>query len=62
MGCNAGKGRSSFVSNTTRQVIEFYGDVVQDLQKRTPKPPKLAEEAMEAAQKDSIPSPGQPMG
>lgn len=53
MGRNAGKGRASFVSIATRQVIEFYGDVVQDLQKWTPKAPRLPEEAIEAAQDDS---------
>lgn len=44
MGLNRGKGQGSFVRETRRQVVDFYGDIVQDLkawQARAPQLPEL---------------------
>jgi hypothetical protein len=43
MGLKRGKGAGSFVRETRRQVLEFYGTVVQDLKAWQPKPPQLRE-------------------
>jgi hypothetical protein len=41
MGLKRGKVAGSFVRETRRQVLEFYGMVVQDLKPWQPKPPQL---------------------
>jgi hypothetical protein len=43
LGLKAGKGQGSFVRETRRQVIDFYGEVVQNLKPWQAKPPKLPE-------------------
>jgi hypothetical protein len=41
MGTKRGKGQGSFVRETRRQVLDFYGTVVQGLKPWQPKPPQL---------------------
>jgi hypothetical protein len=41
MGTKRGKGQGSFVRETRRHVLDFYGTVVQDLKPWQPKPPQL---------------------
>jgi hypothetical protein len=43
MGLKRGKGQGSFVRETRRQVLDFYGDVVQDLKAWRAPPPQLRE-------------------
>jgi hypothetical protein len=43
MGLKRGKGAGSFVRETRRQVLDFYGDVVQDLKAWQAKAPQLRE-------------------
>lgn len=43
MGLKRGKGQGSFVRETRRQVLDFYGTVVQGLKRWQPKPPQLPE-------------------
>jgi hypothetical protein len=43
LGLKAGKGQGSFVRETRRQVIDFYGEVVQNLKPWQAKAPKLPE-------------------
>lgn len=58
MGDKRGKGRGSFVAETLDEVVDFYGEVLQKVQKWTPPPPKLqAEKHAEArgeAQEEEI--------
>jgi hypothetical protein len=44
MGSKRGKGQGSFVLETRRQVLDFYGTVVQDLKPWQPKPPQLKQQ------------------
>jgi hypothetical protein len=44
MGMKQGKTRGSFAREMMDQVLDFYGDVVQELHKWTAPPPKLTEE------------------
>lgn len=53
MGVKRGTGKGSFVSETQSQMIAFYGDVVQHIQKWAPKAPKL----IETTEADVSPSP-----
>jgi hypothetical protein len=41
LGIKGGKGQGSFVRETRRQIIEFYGDIVQNLKAWQAKAPKL---------------------
>jgi hypothetical protein len=50
MGTKRGKRTGSFVAETMKQVLDFYGSVVQDLRKWRPHPPKLPESAKEQAE------------
>ena len=43
LGLKSGKGQGSFVRETRRQVIDFYGEVVQNLKPWQAKAPKLPE-------------------
>lgn len=43
LGLKGGKGQGSFVRETRRQVIDFYGEVVQNLKPWQAKAPKLPE-------------------
>jgi hypothetical protein len=43
LGLKSGKGQGSFVRETRRQVIHFYGELVQNLKPWQPKAPKLPE-------------------
>jgi hypothetical protein len=43
MGLKRGKGPGSFVRETRRQVLEFYGTVIQDLKAWQARPPQLRE-------------------
>ena len=43
MGAKRGTGNGSFVAETQIQVLSFYGDVVQQIQKWAPKTPRLSE-------------------
>jgi hypothetical protein len=43
LGVKAGKGQGSFVHETRRQIIDFYGEIVQNLKPWQPKAPKLPE-------------------
>lgn len=43
MGLKRGKGAGSFVRETRRQVLDFYGEVVQDLKAWQPRPPQLSD-------------------
>jgi hypothetical protein len=45
MGTRRGKVKGSFVRETRRQVLDFYGMVVQDLKPWQPKPPQLKQQA-----------------
>lgn len=47
MGMKQGRTRGSFVREIMDQILTFYGDVVQELHKWTPPPPKLTEEPPE---------------
>ena len=47
MGTKRGKGQDSFVTETRRQAVDFYRQVVQDLRRWQPSPPKLPEEPEE---------------
>ncbi|HET7507872.1 MAG TPA: hypothetical protein VFJ53_05890, partial [Solirubrobacterales bacterium] len=44
LGTKRGKGERSFVLETRRQVVSFYGDLVEDLSDWRPKAPKLPAE------------------
>ncbi|HET9593273.1 MAG TPA: hypothetical protein VFP17_10190 [Solirubrobacterales bacterium] len=44
LGTKRGKGERSFVLETRRQVVSFYGDLVEDLSDWRPKAPKLPTE------------------
>jgi hypothetical protein len=58
LGLKAGKGQGSFVRETRRQVIDFYGDLVQNLkawQARAPKLPEPPEHVPEAPQAEPPP-------
>jgi hypothetical protein len=44
LGTKRGKGERSFVLETRRQVVSFYGDLVEDLTDWRPKAPKLPTE------------------
>jgi hypothetical protein len=58
MGAKRGKVKGSFVRETRRQVLDFYGTVVQDLKPWQPKPPQLKqqdEEVPPTAQPDPPP-------
>jgi hypothetical protein len=44
LGTKRGKGERSFVLETRRQVVNFYGDLVEDLSDWRPKAPKLPAE------------------
>ena len=44
LGTKRGKGERSFVLETRRQVVSFYGDLVEDLTDWRPKAPKLSSE------------------
>ncbi len=64
MGQKRGTGKGSFMAETTRQVIDFYRDVVQVITPLPKRPPQLAgtlAEKQEAASKatPSQPEPGQ---
>lgn len=43
MGLNRGKGQGSFVLETRRQVVDFYGEIVQDVKAWQARAPKLPE-------------------
>ena len=43
MGIKRGKGRGSFIAQTMDQMLDFYGEVLQSLQRWTAAPPKLQE-------------------
>jgi hypothetical protein len=43
MGTKRGTGNGSFVAEAQAQMLNFYGDVVQHVQKWAPKAPKLSE-------------------
>jgi hypothetical protein len=43
MGLNRGKGQGSFVLETRRQVVDFYGEIVQDLKAWQARAPQLPE-------------------
>jgi hypothetical protein len=43
LGTKAGKGQGSFVRETRRQVLDFYGELVQNLKRWQPPAPKLFE-------------------
>lgn len=43
MGIKRGTASGSFVAETQTQMLAFYGDVVQHVQKWAPKAPKLSE-------------------
>jgi hypothetical protein len=43
LGIKSGKGQGSFVGETRRQVVEFYGELVQNLKRWQAPPPKLPE-------------------
>ncbi len=45
MGTKRGTGNGSFVAETQAQMLTFYGEVVQHVQKWAPKAPKLSETA-----------------
>jgi hypothetical protein len=47
LGTKRGKGERSFVIETRRQVVSFYGDLVEDLSDWRPKAPKLSEKSSE---------------
>ena len=56
LGAKSGKGQGSFVRETRRQVIDFYGEIVQDLKPWQPKAPKLPGPAAEKqAERDELP-------
>ena len=46
MGTKAGKGKGSFVGETSKQVLAFYSEVVQHLKAWTPPAPRLVTEAV----------------
>lgn len=41
LGVKSGKGQGSFVRETRRQVVDFYGELVQNLKRWQARPPKL---------------------
>jgi hypothetical protein len=43
LGLKSGKGQGSFVRETRRQAIDFYGEIIQNLKRWQPKAPKLPE-------------------
>lgn len=47
LGTKRGRGEKSFVLETRRQVVGFYGDLVEDLSEWRPKAPKLPSEKAE---------------
>jgi hypothetical protein len=58
LGLKAGKGLGSFVRETRRQVIDFYGDLVQNLkpwQAKAPKLPETPPKVLETPQPDPPP-------
>jgi hypothetical protein len=57
MGMKRGKGQGSFVRETRRQVLDFYGTVLQDMKPWQPKPPQLPQpmEVPATAQPDPPP-------
>ena len=57
MGLKAGKSRGSFVGDTRQQVIEFYGDVVQDLRRWQARAPKLPDASGESGTSPPEPEP-----
>lgn len=42
LGTKRGKGERSFVLETRRQVVSFYGELIEDIRKWPPKAPKLS--------------------
>lgn len=48
LGLKGGKGQGSFVRETRRQVVDFYGEIVQNLKRWQPRAPKLPERAARA--------------
>src|SRR5215213_3042756 len=49
LGTKRGKGERSFVIETRRQVVNFYGDLVESLSEWRPKAPKLPEKSPDEA-------------
>ena len=45
LGSKSGKGQGSFVRDTRAQVVDFYGELVQNLKRWQPPAPKLADTA-----------------
>ena len=65
LGLKNGKAQGSFIQETRQQVIDFYGEVVQDLspwRARAPRLPELREEPSEEAQEESQPAPSGDQG
>jgi hypothetical protein len=62
LGIKSGKGQGSFVGETRKQVLEFYGELVQNLKRWQAPPPKLPEppsvEVPETPQSDAPPFAG----
>jgi hypothetical protein len=54
LGLKTGKGQGSFIRETRRQVIDFYGEIVQNLKAWQAKAPKLTGDEPEAT--DSYPN------
>lgn len=50
LGTKRGRGERSFVLETRRQVVGFYGDLVEELTEWRPKAPKLPAEPVEEAE------------
>lgn len=50
LGLKTGKGQGSFVREARRQVIDFYGEIVQNLKAWQAKPPKLPEQPPQASE------------
>jgi hypothetical protein len=57
MGTKRGKAQGSFVIETRRQAVDFYRQLVQNLRRWQPSPPKLPDEPAEKAPETPQPKP-----
>jgi hypothetical protein len=51
MGLRRGKGEGSFIRETRRQVLDFYGEVIQQLKPWQPRAPRLPEPPVEVPER-----------
>jgi hypothetical protein len=56
MGKKKGRAEGSFVAETRRQTMDFYRDLVQDLQPPRPKAPRMKEPVEQAPEEHAPPA------